>query len=304
MTWVVATSTLSISARIDAETLEAAHRRGGCRWVRSAVGTNGYRYVVLSIAALVPSPPILVPELVGAASRAPGADPDDPPAVLRAAVSAAGATLAGAARHWTVLGSGDADQVFGPDARGTFRGYGLDVRVGLSADAADAIADSGARPDPQLPLSVLIAGWLRGQVGPDISVRARVLAADTSAERCARAGADLRAELDATDEPHAVLVVADGAATLSLKAPGYLDDRAQGCQRALDLALDAGDRAALLALDPDLCAELSIAGRPAYQAMAGLFAADSADPSVDTLYRDAPYGVGYHVSLWRPGGAG
>lgn len=301
MTWVVATSTLSISARIDAETLEAAHRRGRCRRVRSAVGTNGYRYVVLSIAALVPSPPILVPELVGAASRAPGADPDDPPAVLRAAVSAAGATLAGAARHWTVLGSGDADQVFGPDAMGTFRGYGLDVRVGLSADAA---ADSGVGPDPELPLSVLIAGWLRGQVGPDISVRARVLAADTSVERCARAGADLRAELDAADEPHAVLVVADGAATLSLKAPGYLDDRAAGSQQALDLALDAGDRAALLALDPALCAELSIAGRPAYQALAGLFAADSVDPSVDTLYRDAPYGVGYHVSLWRPGGAG
>ncbi|MET7769894.1 hypothetical protein [Nocardia sp. NPDC005366] len=281
--------------------------------MRGAVGANGYRYVVFSIAALVPSPPILVPELVGATSRTVGADPDDPPTVLRAAVSAAAATLAGAARHWTVLGSGDADRVFGPDAVGTFLGFGVDVRVALSGDPtldvsadypADSPADSTAGPDRELPLPVLIAGWLRGQFAPEVTARARVIAADSTVRHCAELGAELRAELDASDEPHGVLVVADGAATLSLKAPGYLDERAAGEQEDLERALGAGDRAALLALDPALCAELSVSGRAAYQALAGLFASDAADPSVDTLYRDAPYGVGYHVSVWRPGGTG
>ncbi|MFD6272894.1 class III extradiol ring-cleavage dioxygenase family protein [Nocardia asteroides] len=251
---------------------------------------------MFSIAALVPSPPMLVPELCGRPAAS-GGDPDDPTVALRAAALDAAAALAAAADRWTVVGVGAHDQNFAPATRGTFRGFGADVVVGLGpAGRAEPPADA------QLPLPVLVAGWLRERVAPGISVSARLLAADTAPAECAAAGAALRAELDADPAPHAVLVVADGAATLTVAAPGYLDERAVPVQHALDAALRTGSRAGLAALDPALSAELLLDGRAAYQVLGGLFAADPADPRVRTLYQGAPYGVGYDVSVWQPVG--
>ncbi|MFC4374670.1 hypothetical protein ACFO5K_11230 [Nocardia halotolerans] len=250
---------------------------------------------MFSIAALVPSPPILVPELCGRSVTAGGA-PDDPTTLLRAAALDAAATLAARAERWTVVGVGEHDRNFAATARGTFRGFGAEVLVGLGPSGP-----ADGRADAQLPLPVLIAGWLREQVAPGISVCARLLAADTAPAQCARTGAALRTELDADPVPHAVLVVADGAATLSIDSPGYLDERARPVQDALDTALRTGARTALADLDPTLCDQLRLEGRAAYQALGGLFAADPADPLVRTLYQGAPYGVGYDVSLWQPG---
>ncbi len=238
---------------------------------------------------------MLVPELCG---RVPvsGSDPDDPTLVLRAAALDAAATLAATADRWIVVGVGSHDRSYGSATRGTFRGFGADVVVGLGP-----VGEQPVPADAQLPLPVLIAGWLREQVAPGISVRARLFAAESSPADCAAAGAALRAELDSAPDPCAVLVVADGAATLTVKAPGYLDERAPAVQHDLDAALRAGSRAGLAALVPDLCAALLVDGRAAYQVLGGLFAADSADPRVRTLYQGAPYGVGYDVSVWQPG---
>ncbi|MEV6432169.1 hypothetical protein [Nocardia sp. NPDC051463] len=253
---------------------------------------------MFSIAALVPSPPILVPELCGGVARVTGADPVGVPAELRAAaLEAAGALTV--AQRWLVIGAGAADAQLAPDTLGTFRGFGVDTRVALSNPALST-RSAGDMPDPQLPLPALIAGWLRGQVAPTAEASARIVAADTSSARCAEIGAELRTVLDNAPEPLGVLVIADGAATLSTAAPGYLDTRAAAVQDDLDRALAAGDRAGLLALDPALCTELAMSGRPAYQVLAGLFAADPSDPEVETLYQDAPFGVGYQVSVWRP----
>ncbi|MGW4352950.1 hypothetical protein ACWELJ_12780 [Nocardia sp. NPDC004582] len=251
------------------------------------------------VASLVPSPPVLVPELEGAA----GAAVEGAVAELRAAVLAAGAELAGLASRWIVIGvaepgedaaAGGSGRVIGADAVGTFRGYGVDVRVGLSGPVAERVADV------LLPLPALIAGWLRERVAPEAVAECRLISADATAEESSAFGRTLRAELDAASEPVGVLVVADGAATLSLKAPRYLDERAEGVQAGIDRALGAGDRRALADLDTGLCAEIAVEGRPAYQALAGLFAADPADPQVETRYAAAPFGVAYHVSVWRP----
>ncbi|MFE3320746.1 hypothetical protein [Nocardia sp. NPDC059195] len=251
---------------------------------------------MFSIAALVPSPPMLVPELCG---RVPvsGSDPDDPTMVLRAAALDAAATLAATADRWIVIGVGSHDRIYGSATRGTFTGFGADVSVGLGP-----VGEEPGPADAQLPLPILIAGWLREQVAPRISVQARLFAADASAAACAEAGAALRAELDSERDPYAVLVVGDGAATLTVKAPGYLDERAHAVQDDLDTALRTGSRAGLAALEPELCAALLVDGRAAYQVLGGLFAPDSADPKVRTLYQGAPYGVGYDVSVWEPGG--
>ncbi|WP_067546369.1 hypothetical protein [Nocardia crassostreae] len=257
------------------------------------------------VASLVPSPPVLVPELGGGTG-------DAEVTRLRAAALRAAAALAGRATRWIVVGAGETERVIGVNAVGTFRGYGADVRVGLSGtfqfggdsnNSVTAVAEADAPADPALPLPVLIAGWLREQVAPAAVAEARLLDGATAPADCLAFGARLRSELDAETEPSGVLVVGDGAATLSLKAPRYFDERAEGVQAEIDRALSAGDRQALAALDPRLCAELDVAGRPAHQVLAGLFQADAADPQVETLYAAAPFGVGYHVSVWRPGGA-
>jgi hypothetical protein len=221
---------------------------------------------------------------------------------------------------------------FGADAVGTFLGYGADVRVGLSDSAlsGDAVAD------PELPLPVLIGGWARG-LSAGVSARAWVVDGRAPVEHCVAVGAMLRRELDGEPGPRGVLLVADGANTLSLAAPGYLDPRAQGVQERIDTALEAGDCAALAGLDTDLCAQVGVSGRSAYQVLAGLFDAgatggalgapvpgtrepDRAEISeglrvelpggrgvvaselarVETLYRAAPFGVGYYGGVWRP----
>ncbi|MBO0853099.1 MAG: hypothetical protein J2P18_04955 [Nocardia sp.] len=251
------------------------------------------------VAALIPSPPVLVPELCGGH---PDADPDHPAAelpALRSAVVEAGRILGREANRWTIVGAGPDSHYRGA---GTFAGFGADIRVGLSAGELDAATAA----DPGWPCPLLIGAWLRGRIDAEsaadggIHARARLLAAGTGAAECAEFGAGLRAELDADPDPQAVLIVADGAATLSTRSPGYLDPRAEPEQRRIDHALDTGDRAVLAGLDARLCAELEVSGRPCYQVLAGLFGVEAADPKVETRYRAAPFGVGYHVSLWYP----
>ncbi|HEY5852920.1 MAG TPA: hypothetical protein VIW24_02420 [Aldersonia sp.] len=238
---------------------------------------------MFTAAALVASPPILVPELGGAQIGA-----TEP---LRMATLDVVATLRGHGRIWTVLGVDAQDCTLGPDVRGTFRGYGVDVEVALGPNASGPA-------DPGLPLAALIAGWLREAAAPDTDLRIRILAEDTTPDACARIGRDLRADLDATEEPRVLLVVADGANTLTAKAPGAFDERAPQFQADLDRALAIGDRAALAALDPALCKELGVAGRAAYQVLAAVFGDTAA--TCTTAYDDAPFGVSYHVGLWRP----
>ncbi|WP_028478640.1 hypothetical protein [Nocardia sp. CNY236] len=250
---------------------------------------------MFTIAAVVPSPPILVPQLCGGVSDGAETSDRDPVVALRAAVFDAMRTFAALTSEWMVIGTDAIERTLGPQTVGTFRGFGVDVRVGFSA-AALAGAD---RADPQLPLGALIAGWLRGRVAPSATVEARIVSADAAPQYCHEYGAKLRVDLDRTETPRGVLVVVDGAATLSTTAPGYLDDRAQGVQDRLDLFLSRGNRAGLGELDPRLCTELVLTGRAAYQVLAGLF---RGDPVVDTRYRGAPFGVGYHVALWRPAG--
>ncbi|ONM47774.1 hypothetical protein [Nocardia donostiensis] len=260
------------------------------------------------LAALIPSPPILVPELCGdSASERPctaRTQQDEQVAELRTAAVTAGRALAAETMRWTVVGVAAADQRLGPEVVGTFRGYGVDYLVALSGSAGNGAEGPVTVADPRLPLPALIGAWLRGETAQGAEAEAWLIAAEASTDRCAELGAKLRAELESDDEPRGVLVVADGAATLSTSAPGYFDPRAEDVQGRLDRALADGDRAALLELEPDLCAELALSGRAAYQMLAGLFAADPDDPVIDTVYQGAPFGVGYQVGLWRPGAQG
>lgn len=231
---------------------------------------------MLAAIAMTPSAPVLVPGLAGAAES-------EVDQVREAALRAAADLPA----RWIVVGTGSADQVIGPDARGSYGGYGVDVAVTLSPNAPET-------PE-ELPLCALWAGWLRGRVNPDGHVQVRVMRSDTPAAEAVRRGRLLRAEIDRIGEPVGVLVVADGANTLTQAAPGGHDPAAAQAQAALDDALAAGEPAAV--------AELAAGsvGRVAYQVLAGL-AGPSPCPARE-LARAAPFGVGYFVGVWTPGAA-
>jgi hypothetical protein len=137
-----------------------------------------------------------------------------------------------------------------------------------------------------LPLSLLIGRWLAPQAHEYVAV-----ASDASPEDCAKLGAEI-----ADSDRVGLLIMGDGSACRTQKAPGYLDERAAPFDEAVARALATADRGALLTLDPDLAAELLVAGRAAWQVLAG---ADGPISRSELLYHDAPYGVGYLVASWR-----
>lgn len=234
---------------------------------------------MLVAAAVCPAPPMLLPELAtGAAAELGDA---------RTACSDALSVLAASRPDLlVVVGACDPDHhgAYPQGARGTFRGFGAgaDVRLG-----------EGEEGPRLLPTPLAVGAWLLGRAGWGATpLEGFGVAGPLDTERCLEAGRELAAREDRV----ALLVMGDGSACRSLKAPGYLDERAAAFDAEAARALGAADLPALTALDPALAAELQAAGRAPWQALAG--AAEGAGLEGRLLYEDAPYGVGYFVAAW------
>ncbi|MGW4423972.1 hypothetical protein [Streptosporangium sp. NPDC004631] len=220
---------------------------------------------MLVAAAVCPHPPLLIPELAGAA--APELDG------LRAACAAAVRALGeGGPDAIVVVGGADRAGTYGADAAGSLAPWGVDVRIGDG--------------DPVLPLSLSVGRRLLEWEGLTAS-GFHAVPFDAPAERCAALGV----RLAGAAERVALLVMADGSACLTEKSPGYLDPRAAPYNAAIVGALA---RAEVPDLDPRVAAELWVAGRAALQVLAGAGGALSGE----VLYDAAPYGVGYFVARW------
>lgn len=90
----------------------------------------------------------------------------------------------------------------------------------------------------------------------------------------------------------ALVIVANGTARRSEKAPGHLDHRAFAFDQALGDALKTGDLDALAGLDPVLGEDLLAAGLDELRQVAGSFGSWR---TVEMLYDDDPFGVQYWV---------
>ncbi|MFF2200144.1 class III extradiol dioxygenase subunit B-like domain-containing protein [Streptomyces sp. NPDC058145] len=236
---------------------------------------------MLVAAAVCPCPPLLVPEV--AAGAAPELDP------ARAACADALGVLA-AARPDTLVVVGPAERSgrgWHPQgARGSFRGFGVDVTVRLGP-ATHAVGER------ELPPSLAVAAWLLERTGwADAPIEGLGVGEPLEPERCAETGRELGARAGRV----AMLVMGDASACRTLKAPGYLDERAAPFDAAVARALGTADVAALQALDAGLAYELKASGRAPWQVLAG--AAEDAGLEGTLLYDDAPYGVGYLVATW------
>ena len=236
---------------------------------------------MLVAAAVCPCPPLLVPEVAaGAASELDG---------LRAACADAIGVLA-ASRPERLVVVGPAERpsrgVFPPGAKGSFAPFGVDLVVTLGPDAADAEADA-----PPLPPSLAVAAWLlRGWSAAP--VEGLGVGEQLEPERCAAAGRAIAGSAERV----AMLVMGDGSACRTVKAPGYLDERAEPFDAGVAAALGAADAHALAALDPELAQAVQAAGRAPWQVLAG--AAEDARLAGELLHESAPYGVGYFVAAW------
>ena len=258
---------------------------------------------MLVAAAVCPCPPVLVPEV--AAGAAPELD------TARAACADALGVLA-AARPDLLVVVGPAEQpgrgVFPQGSRGTFRGFGAEADVRLGSGAAgggdavggrEAVAGretSGGRDaadDRELPPSLAVGAWLLERTGwADAPIEGLGVGERLEPERCVQTGREIAGRAARV----AMLVMGDASACRTLKAPGYLDERAAPFDAEVARALGAADTAAIKALDADLAYQLKAAGRAPWQVLAG--AAEDADLVGALLYDDAPYGVCYLVAAW------
>jgi hypothetical protein len=281
-------------------------------------------------AAVLPHPPLLVPELAGAA--APELDP------LRAACHQALSTVVAATDLTLIIGDGPAWAVPGPTAFGSFRPYGAEVEVALPAlvDLADlalpGLADLAppgltdldlpgvADPDllapaqlGELPLSLAVAAHLLADLGPppggvagaDRPPAGRLWAATVPRSLDPRAAAAIGRALNSAGR-FGLVVMADLSACRTERAPGAFRPEAADFDARVGDALRAGAPQRLLALDPAQAADLLVAGLVPLQVLAGTFAPDPAlgDQPAQAgsacgrvLYEGAPYGVGYLVAL-------
>ncbi|MGY1795953.1 hypothetical protein ACI796_18450 [Geodermatophilus sp. SYSU D00525] len=216
--------------------------------------------------AFCPCPPLLLPEVAGRAAA-------DTAALLSACTDAVAALAAAAPGPVVVVGA-DAEGRHGAGDAGDLRGFGVDVEVPLDGEVRPA-----GRP---LPLSLTVGAWLlrrAGHPGPRVGVGPGDLAAAVG-------------ELPGAG----LLVMGDGSARRSEKAPGHLDPAAAPFDAAVAAALAAGDAAALAALDPAEGERLLAAGVPAWRAVGALLA--GRDVTAELRFDGAPFGVGYLVASW------
>jgi hypothetical protein len=244
----------------------------------------------IAAAALCPSPPLLCPRLTG--RRAVLAE-------LRAACAEVVGRLLGEDPEVVVVvgpaaatGAWDAGSrldlsAFAPAIAGT----GTDApTLDTSGFASAGFAGSG----PAAPLALGLGAMLLDDAGYTGPRRLQAVGQDETASACAKLGAELAGSGART----ALLVMGDGSARRTLKAPGYLDPRAEGFDAGVEQAIRAGDLAALLEIDQGLARDLMVTGRPAWQVLAGAVPAPA--PATEVLYCDDPFGVAYLVAYLRP----
>jgi hypothetical protein len=261
---------------------------------------------VLAAVAIVPGSPSLVPALTGPDPTGPAADLD---ALRAAARRVTGRLAAVAPGRWVALCTADVhDPVPLGDGGvrhtdlpvdGTYRGFGVDVRVRLHPGSVPDDVDD------LMPTTLLAAAWLRTEMAPAVTVDPVLVAPTLDADGVASA-ARLVADMVAADPaPTGLLVVADGSTGLTPKAPGGLIDGADAVQETVDVAIAAADLDGLAALDVADCARAHVDGRAVLQIAAAVVRAAGV-PGVDpeSLWRGAPLGVGGHVAWWQAGSVG
>jgi hypothetical protein len=235
---------------------------------------------VMTGAAICPPTPLLARELTGR-------DPVVPE--LRSACAAVvGRLVRSGPEVIAVVGPGPRTATWPADGRINLAGFApaLALRGG----------QTGSGAGPALPFPLGLGVRLLDEGGYQGPRLLQSVHHDEPAAACLRLGADLQRLGDRVG----LLVMADGSARRSLRAPGYLDPRAAAFDATLERAVREGELGPLRAMDQALARELLAAGRPGWQVLAG--AMPGRAPTAEILYADDPFGVFYLVA-WLAGAA-
>ncbi len=280
---------------------------------------------MLIAGAVCPHPPLLIPAALGSAGS-------DPPAELRTVADAAVRAVAGLAGarpdRIVVVGGGAAEREYGADASGGLHAFGVDVTVGPGEPVLPLSLTVGRwllertgilvreeAPDPSAGLAGAGAGLLPGETGPPsetaglpgepvglpgagaasgIAVAFQEVARNADAGACLKLGRIL-----ADGAPRvALLAMGDACARPAREDPDVPDPAARDYDEEVAEALAAADARWLARLDPARDDELVVAGRAAWQVLAG--AARGTRMQGRLLCMAAPYGVTYLVASWEP----
>lgn len=230
---------------------------------------------MLVAAAVCPCPPLLLPEIASGAA----AELDD----LRAACdSALRAVIAAEPDLLWVVGPADEHVSFEDGGTASFRPFGVELTSVLGRPGS-------AEP---LPPSLGVGAWLLERAGWDGPAKGLGVPDYLESALCAANGA----RLAETAERVGLLVLGEGSARRDLKAPGYLDPRAEAFDDAAARGLATADAGGELAtMDDELAFELMASGRAPWQVLCG---ASDGGLRAELRYREAPYGVGYFVADW------
>lgn len=265
--------------------------------------------MAITAAALVPHPPLLLPEL----GRSPTADLE----LLRSASRHAVATLLDQAEALLVVGPAPAWGEAEPGAAGSFVPYGAPVTASLpAAAAAPAVADGPAGPSrdadaarwldraalppghlTELPLSLAVAAWLLDQLAEERAlppVAAFGVPAGADAGQAAPLGRALAAAV--REARVGLLVMADLSARRTQRAPASFHPDAEEFDRRIGDAIRKAELGRLLEVDPALAAEMGAGGMAALWLLAGALA-DVRDLHGQVRYEGGPFGVGYLVGV-------
>ena len=241
---------------------------------------------MLVAAAVCPHPPLLVPEVMGAAGQR-GSDMGEVLAACDAAVAGLAAAEPGLI---VVVGGAAASAGYDGAAAGSLHEYGVRYAVGTG--------------EPVLPLSLTVGSWLlrrAGLVPPDGPAAGpgrpgrlwlRAVARATPAADCLRLGAAIARQAPRV----AMLAMGDGPARKAVGVPGAADPAADSYDAEVAAALAGADPARLARLAASLDDELMVAGRAAWQVLAG--AADGERLRGRLRCATARYEVSYLVASW------
>jgi hypothetical protein len=292
---------------------------------------------VLVAAAVCPHPPLLIPAAMGAAGAAgpDAAGPDAVvPAgaelreVRTGSVAAVAALLAAAPDLLIVVGGAAQSAVYTGHVTGSLRPFGIPAAAGSAESGGPALPLSltvgawlldqaeqkrarraslpardrpsgGPGDEPVGPLSHGHRGAPGGGAGdgPGGAVpcrrQFRAVASGLPPADCLRLGTELAGLAPRV----ALLAMGDASARKAAGVHGVADPAAERYDAALAAALAAADPGRLAALDPALDDELMIAGRAAWQVLAGAAAGASLRGRLRCAL--APYDVSYLVASWE-----
>ncbi len=239
---------------------------------------------MLIAAAVCPHPPLLIPEAAGT----PGPGGTELPQLRAACQQALSALRAERPDLIAVVGADPRARrtaEYPPQAPGRLDHFGVPFTTGQAQPGT-----------PFLPLSLTVGKWLLSRAASGHPAPPAVwwgIAPDSQPAECRRLGEKLAALAPRV----ALLAMGDGPGRRAGAVPDAADPEADRYDDQVAGALAAADSAALATLDPGLDGPLVIAGRAAWQVLAGAAGQDAF--AAELRYRGAPFEVSYFVATWH-----